>query len=330
MAASRPILAGDIGGTKTSLACYREHDGRLVASREANFVSADYPSLEAVLARFLEPDEDFAAAAFGVAGPVTDGRCQATNLPWVIEQGSVSAALGGIPVELANDLEAAVWGLSLLPAEAFHVLNAGQPRDGHRAVIAAGTGLGEALLVQQGSRTVVVATEGGHCDFAPTDSLQDGLLAFLRRRFGGHVSYERILSGAGLHDIYIYLQEAGVVPSSPNNMEVGEAGDPAARISYLAQERNDPLCRKALELFARIYGQEAGNLALKCLPRSGVWVAGGIAPKLLPVLAGGAFMAGFVDKGRFAPLLEQIPVSVCLDPAVPRLGAAAIALSLLE
>lgn len=327
MAAFPCVLAGDVGGTKTLLALYRSQDGRLERLREVRLASADFAGLAEVVAAFLM-DEAPAAACFGVAGPVADGRCRTTNLPWLLDEAELSAAMGGIPVKLLNDLEAAALGLLRLPEQSFLSLNAGRPAAGNQAVIAAGTGLGEAILHWDGAAYTAIAGEGGHCDFAPADAQQDGLLAFLRERFAGHVSYERILSGSGLCCLYQYVLACGA-PSNPLVAEACRDQDAAAVIARFGLEQDDAACRQALELFARIYGQEAGNLALKCLARGGVLLAGGIAPKLLPVLQAGAFMAGFCDKGRFAGLLKDMPVRVCLDAQAPLFGAAAGAAALL-
>lgn len=326
MASPRCVLAGDVGGTKTLLALYRCEAGRLELLREARHASGEFSGLEEIVAVFLSGEAPL-AACFGVAGPVADGRCRTTNLPWLLDEVELSNALGGVPVKLLNDLEAIALGLLRLRGEAFHSLNSGQAGAGNMAVIAAGTGLGEAMLHWDGGAYTAIAGEGGHCDFAPVDALQDRLLAFLRDRFGGHVSYERILSGSGLHAIYEYFLAGGFPRPSPELAEALGGSDPAAAIARFGLEGRDDACRQALALFARIYGQEAGNLALKCLARGGVLVAGGIASKLLPILEDGAFMAGFCDKGRFAGLMRDMPVRVCLDPQAPLLGAAATALS---
>lgn len=324
----RCVLAGDIGGTKTLLALYGSQNGRLELLREARFASAEFAGLAEIVAVFLQ-DEIPVAACFGVAGPVADGICRATNLPWLLEETALSAALGGAPVKLLNDLEAIALGVTHLPDQAFYCLNLGRAAPGNMAVIAAGTGLGEALLHWHGVGYAAIASEGGHCDFAPLNAEQDGLLAFLRERFAGHVSYERILSGSGLHLIYQYLLSEDGVPSNPQVDQALRDDDPAVAIARFGLSQGDAVCRQALVIFVRIYGQEAGNLALKCLARGGVVLAGGIAPKLLPVIKDGWFMEGFCDKGRFAGLLQDIPVRVCLEPQAPLLGAAAAAFALL-
>lgn len=315
------VLAGDIGGTKTLLALFRRQGRGLSLLREERYQSADFTGLAEILALFLRNEKPL-AAGFGVAGPVVDGACQATNLPWRLDEAGLSKVLRGIPVRLLNDLEAAAYGVLHLPDEAFQALNPGTAAQGNIAVLAAGTGLGEAVLYWDGQGYSAIAGEGGHCDFAPADALQDGLLAFLRERHGGHVSYERLLSGSGLFAIYQYLIADGRGAPNAQLDAALQQEDPAAVVARFGLEQEDAACREALRLFARIYGQEAGNLALKCLARGGVWLAGGIAPRLLPVLQAGEFMAGFCDKGRFAGLLREMPVRVCLEPRAPLLGAA--------
>ncbi len=324
------ILAGDIGGTKTLLALYAPRGGELRPLREASVPSRAH-------ARFLDLLDDFLglerptlrAAAFGVAGPVQDGRCRATNLPWELDEAELGARLG-CPVRLLNDLQAAALGMLHLTPEQ-RVLLAGPPpsRDGMRAVIAAGTGLGEALLFWDGQRYHVQPTEGGHCDFAPNNALEDALLVWLRERLSGHVSVERVLSGPGLFTIWEFLCSTHRLPCEAATVEaIASAHDPSALIANLAMQGTDAACVQALGMFCRIYGAEAGNLALKSLPRAGLLVGGGIAPKILPFLRQGAFMQGFLDKGRFRELLAGFPIEVVLETRAPLLGAAHAALEL--
>ncbi|HLF96576.1 MAG TPA: glucokinase [Methylococcaceae bacterium] len=324
MKALLPLLAGDIGGTKTRLALYFIVQGELRLQRERTYPSARYDSLESILGDFLAGDDPPSAACFGVAGPVENGRCRTTNLPWLVDAAQLAATLGIPDVALLNDLEATALGLLHLPPQAFRGLQPGTDgAPGTMAVIAAGTGLGEAILYWDGFRHHALPTEGGHTDFAPNDEWEDGLLAWLRHRLGGHVSYERILSGPGLHTLYEYLREAESAPESPDLRARLEREDPAAVIAELGLSGQASLCREALRRLARIYGAEAGNLALKSLARGGVILAGGIAPKILPALTDGTFLEGFLAKGRFRTLLEQLPVRIALDPAAPLLGAAA-------
>jgi glucokinase len=320
------ILAGDVGGTKTTLGFFDEGAGGLTPIREATLPSHEFPSLEAVVAKMLGLGraERIDVACFGVPGPVVDGRCVTTNLPWEVEEGAVARAIGASRVKLVNDLEVAGFGMLSLPATALATLQAGKPRPGHRVLIAAGTGLGEAILAWDGRRHTVMASEGGHADFAPRDEREIELLRFLAREWS-HVSYERVLSGPGLHSVYRFLVESGS-RSTPAWLEAKlSAGDPSAVISEVALAGGDAVCVEALDLFTSIYGAEAGNLALKALAVGGVYVGGGIAPKIRPKLEDGRFIAAFRDKGRFASLMAGIPVALALDPRAPLLGAARVA-----
>lgn len=318
------LLAGDIGGTKTVLALYRQHAGELVLEREASFPSRDHALFEDILDAFLGMDRPvLQAASFGVAGPVVDGCSKTTNLPWVLEETGLSARLG-CPVRLLNDLEAAALGMLHLPSgQRVSLSGTRRGRDGMTAVIAAGTGLGEALLFWDGVRYHVQPTEGGHCDFAPNSAEEDALLLYLREKLGGHVSVERVLSGPGLFNIWGFLRDTRRVSvDEAAGQSIEDDPDPSAAIARRALEDSDASCVHALTLFSRIYGAEAGNLALKCLPSSGVLVGGGIAPKILSFLQRGAFMDGFLDKGRFRALLASYPVEVVLEPRAPLIGAA--------
>ncbi|MDD2769598.1 MAG: glucokinase [Methylococcus sp.] len=327
------LLAGDVGATKTVLGLFDCWGDKLVGLSEAVFASADYSGLEAIIVDFLQqrgvkPD----VACFGVPGPVSDGRCDITNLPWVMSEPDLAAATGIGMIRLLNDVQTMALGMAYrLGEEDWVDLNpAASPRPGNIAVIAAGTGLGEAILYWDGKRYHALPTEGGHTDFAPNGPLEEGLLSFLRGRFDGHVSYERILSGAGLGNLYDYLLSVDAAPESEAlRAALAAAPDRAPLIAEWALERGDKLCTAALELFAGIYGAEAGNLALKSLALGGVIVGGGIAPKLLPVLLSGKFMAGFVAKGRLAELLGELPVRVAVHPQPALMGAAHMAKEML-
>jgi len=325
------LLAGDIGGSKTKLALYGQSGDGLSLVRDHTYRSAHYDGLEGMVADFLKGSPGLpAAACFGVAGPVSNGRCRTTNLPWVVEESAVSAHTGIPAVRLMNDLQAMALGLAGLPAEQLVELNPdAQPRAGNIAVIAAGTGCGEAILYWDGQAHHAIATEGGHADFAPNSQGQDGLLRWLRSKFSGHVSYERILSGPGLYNIYQYLREDGMaVESAAFREELLAGGDPGQIIGRFALEENDPLCREALRLFARVYGAEAGNLALKSLAHGGVLIGGGIAAKILPAMTNGDFMACFRYKGRFSDWLGTLSVKVALNQDAGLLGAAQCAAGL--
>jgi glucokinase len=322
------ILAGDVGGTKTALGLFTGKADGLVPVRDAVLPSADFPGLAAVIADFLAagPPVAVAAAAFGVAGPVVEGRCVTTNLPWEIDARALAAAIPAPRVTLVNDLEATAHGLLALPPTALATLQAGAPRAGSCALVAAGTGLGEALLAWDGRRHVVVPSEGGHADFAPRSELEDDLLRALRKELG-HVSWERLLSGPGLVTIYRFLRAADGRAEPSWLRDALDARDDAAAVAEAALAGRDPVCVRALETFVGLYGAEAGNLALKALAVGGVFLAGGIAPRILPALRGPAFLAAFRDKGRLAGLMASIPVHVVLEPRTALLGAARLALA---
>jgi glucokinase len=265
-------------------------------------------------------------AVIGIAGPVVDNRCEATNLPWHMAGDDVSQSLGGADVTLLNDLVTTAHGLGELDGADLRELQAGTPEPGNRALIAAGTGLGEAFLVRDGERWLPSASEGGHSDFAPRDAFEDGLLQWLRARYR-RVSYERVLSGPGLADLYRYHREAGL-GDEPGTIarEFDEAADPAAIVTQRALDRSCDRAVRTLDRFCEIYGAEAGNLALKCLAVGGVFVGGGIAPRILARLAAGGFQHAFASKGRLSPLLSRIPVAVILDDHASLWGAARVAL----
>jgi glucokinase len=350
------ILAGDIGGTKTNLAIYEWTTDRIEPVHTDSFHSSDYQALEDILEEFLaaypaktppenqlteEVDDEVAAApapvdrppeplrltaaCFGVAGPVIDNRCRTTNLPWVID-GAVLAQRFDIPqVRLLNDLEATAHGILLLRPDEVVVLNAGAPPKKKQALalIAAGTGLGECILCWDGNRYLPMPSEGGHTDFAPNSDSEIDLLRHLRGSYL-HVSYERIVSGPGLHAVYEYLRDTK--KNEPTWLaEKIKVGDPAAEIAQAGLNRQAEIAIQALEMFASIYGAEAGNLALKGLTLDGVYVAGGIAPKLLKKLQDGSFMRGFTNKGRYKRLMTQIPVKVVINDKTALLGAASVA-----
>jgi glucokinase len=319
------ILAGDIGGTKTVIAHYEESGGSLRQLRVATFKSREYQLLEDILAAYLKesPGLQLRAGCFGVAGTVIDGKCHTTNLPWDLDERALARFIGAERVKLLNDLEAAGYGMLHLSVDELCVLNPGsQPgRKGHAAVIAAGTGLGEAILCWDGQRYHPMASEGGHVDFAPRTDQEIELLRYLRAKVGGRVSIERVLSGPGFYDLYCFLRDSGHASEPRALAEKLRGVDPDPIITQLGLAGEDPLSVATLELFSTLYGVEAGNLALKCLP-SRVFVGGGIAPKILPMLQSGSFLRGFTDKGRFSDFMKSIEVSVALNPAAPLIGAA--------
>jgi glucokinase len=320
------FLAGDIGGTKTDLALFEESGDGLRPVREEIFSSQAYATFDLILAEFSgrNPLGGLCGACFGVAGVVVDGRCQTTNLPWVLDERALADGLEVPRVKLLNDLEAAAYGMLFLRPEQVFVLQPGRAPGvkSNVAVIAAGTGLGEAMLYWDGTPHHPIASEGGHGDFAPRTPLEIELLRYLTAKFGGHVSYERVLSGPGFHNIYQFLRDCGHGTESPEMAERLAVGDPNATIADLGLSGADPLCVATVELFTTIYGAEAGNLALRSVATGGVFVGGGIAPKLLPALRQGTFQRAFVEKGRYTEFMRKIAVSVALDPRAPLLGAA--------
>lgn len=326
------ILAGDVGGTKSVLALFERVGDGLRQIGEESFRNEEFASFGDVLSKYLRDKGALALSAgcFGVAGTVIDGRCRLTNIDWEVDEGSLARAIRASRVKLLNDLEAAAYGMLFLRDEEICALNPGQDpsRKGNVAVIAAGTGLGEAMLFWDGKWHHPIASEGGHADFAPRTDQEVALFRYLSTKFGGHVSYERILSGPGLVNVYRFLRDTGYAAEPAWLRERLGEGDPGATVSEIGLAGGHPLCVAALELFSSVYGAEAGNLALKCLAVGGVFVGGGIAPKILPALENGSFMRGFVDKGRFSDLLKGMRVSVALNPRAPLLGAAHYALRL--
>lgn len=323
------ILAGDIGGTKTVIGLFEAAGNRLQAIRDETFPSRNYDTLEEILSRFLRSESraSLRAACFGVAGPVIEGQCKTTHLSWVLDEHRLAEALRIPQVKLLNDLEATAFGMLHIEPADLHVLQPGLPRTGNIAVIAAGTGLGEAILYWDGTRHHPMATEGGHTDFAPRNDLEVELLRYLQRE-AGHVSYERVLSGPGLFNIYRFLRDSGFA-SEPDWLRTRIAtDDPGSAISEIGLAGNDALCTKALDLFCSIYGAEAGNLALKAFAIGGVYIAGGIAPKISSKLQDGTFIRAFADKGRFTDLLRSIEVKAAVNPRTALLGAAHYAIRL--
>jgi glucokinase len=322
------ILAGDVGATKTWFALYEDGASPRRPHAEAKLPSANAASLEKLTHEFLTLTRAAMPlrAVFGVAGPVVDNRCEATNLPWIVSGATMSAALGGAEVTLLNDLEAAGFGIGTLGAEDLESLQRGQAETGNRALVAAGTGLGESILVWDGERHRPSPSEGGHADWAPNDALEDELLVWLRARFG-HVSKERLLSGPGLADLYRFYSETGRGAEPHGARERFEnATDPAAFVTDQALQESNPRAWLVVEKWVECYGAEAGNLALTALAIGGVYVGGGIAPHILPLLRDGRFVRAFNAKGRMKPLLEKIPIAVVLDARSALWGAAAVAL----
>jgi glucokinase len=324
------LLAGDIGGTKTNLAVFSPEQGLHASLAEATFPSGRYPSLEALVSEFLaQIDVKVERASFGVAGPVVAGRATVTNLPWKMDQMQLQTALNIPMVRLLNDLNAIAHAVPFLEPSDLHTLNKGQAvSNGTLAVIAPGTGLGEAFATWDGSRYVTSPSEGGHADFAPTNPLQIGLLAYLLDRFD-HVSFEQVCSGLGLPNIYAYLRDVGYA-EEPGWLaeQLATARDPNPIIAQAALDGKSELCVATLDTFVSILGAEAGNLALKVLATGGVYLGGGIPPRILPALEGPNFMQALTKKGRFSDLLARVPVHVILNPKSALLGAACHGLEL--
>ena len=317
------ILAGDIGGTNARLAYFQSQNGNLRLVAERVFPSREHSELGEIVSKFLadsgtRPD----AACFGIAGPVRNGRVETSNLPWVVEQSRLAKQIQLPATLLINDLEASAWGLAALAAGDFIPLNEVRgPAIGNQAVIAPGTGLGEAGLFWDGTRHHVFACEGGHTDFAPRGDLQIGLLRYLQAQFG-HVSCERVLSGPGLVSIYAFLRESGCGEESTEFLEQLKKGDAAAAISRAALDGTSRLAEQALDLWISVYGAEASNLALKLMATGGLYLTGGISPKIISKLTSSGFMQAFLDKGRLNTLLEAIPVQVIMNEKTGLLGAA--------
>jgi glucokinase len=317
------ILAGDIGGTNARLAYFQPQNGHLRLLSERVFPSREHSELGEIVTQFLSDSGGHPeSACFGIAGPVRNGRVETSNLPWVVEQSRLAKQIHLPATLLINDLEASAWGIGALDEGDLVSLNrVSGPAVGNQAVIAPGTGLGEAGLFWDGSRHHVFACEGGHTDFGPQGDLQIELVRFLKARFG-HVSYERILSGPGLVNVYEFLRDCGCAKQSAEFEAALKQGDPAAVISRAAIAGTEALAEKALDLWISVYGAEAANLALKAMATGGLFLAGGISPKILTKLKGPAFMTAFVDKGRLRPLLESIPVQVITNDKAGLLGAA--------
>ncbi len=317
------ILAGDIGGTNARLAYFQPQNGHLQLVSERVFPSREHSELGEIVSQFLkESGTRPEAACFGIAGPVRNGRVETSNLPWVIEQSRLAKQIQLPSTLLINDLEASAWGIGALADSDLVPLNhVAGAAIGNQAVVAPGTGLGEAGLFWDGNKHNVFACEGGHTDFAPQSDLQIELLRFLKSRFG-HVSYERILSGPGLVNVYEFLRESNPGKESAALAAALKSGDAAAEISKAAMAGNDGLASSALDLWIAVYGAEASNLALKIMATGGLFLAGGISPKILSKLQGPAFMQAFLEKGRMRPLVESMPVCVVTNDKAGLLGAA--------
>jgi glucokinase len=320
------VLAGDIGGTNARLATVELDGSTARLGHQGRYPSGDYPGLAPIVHRFLQeagtrPDR----ACLGIACPVVGDDCSAPNLPWTINARALAAEIGIPRTAIINDFAAVGYGIELLSPADLCTLQAGTPvPQGPIALIGAGTGLGQGFLVWQGDHYRVLPSEGGHSDFAPSGPVQDGLFRALAERFG-RVSWERLLSGPGIANIYQYLRASGAAPEQPAVRAELDAEDDGKVIVTHALDRSDPLSVRALELFWEVLGAQAGNLALTVLATGGVFLAGGIVPRVVGRLDGGAFLRAFRNKGRLSPLLARIPVHVIMNPSVGLLGAAAVA-----
>jgi glucokinase len=319
------ILAGDVGGTKVHLALYDFKEGKLEYARDERYPAKDYAGLEEIVKKFLGGAK-VDAACFGVPGPVRNGRLRLTNLPWTLDSRELSTSLGITHVFLINDLEANGYGVAeLAPDQIFTLAEGDASQVGNRALIAAGTGLGEGLLIWNGHGHVPYPSEGGHSDYAPRNEDEIDLLRFLKQKYDGRISFERVVSGMGLTNVYDVLSEVRGV-EVPKWLGVRMAAeDPNAVITECALAAKSEICEKALNMFVSAYGAEAGNLALKVLSVGGVYVGGGIAPRILEKLKDGTFMKAFTDKGRLSQLLINMPVRIILESRAALLGAASYA-----
>ena len=328
------ILAGDVGGTKVHLALYNFANGQLHPVRDHKFPANEFATLDDVVKKFLAGDAsttatspaDITAACFGCPGPVRDGRLKLTNLPWSLDARDLSKSLGIQHIFLINDLEANGYGIPELAPDKIFTLHQGNPEStGHRGLIAAGTGLGEALLIWDGTKHVPIPSEGGHCDFAARSNREIALLEYLRHTLKGRVSFERVVSGLGIKNVYAFLRDVEKLGEPAWLHARLTTEDPNAVIGQCAEDGSSSICFETMKTFASAYGAETGNIALKVLATGGMYLGGGIAPKILKTLQNGAFLQAFLDKGRLSPLLESIPVRIILDDTCALLGAAAYA-----
>ena len=321
------ILAGDIGGTHTRIALFQRDENRLNKILDRLYPSREHKSLDEIVGLFISnEDVRVSAACFGIAGPVMHGRVSTPNLAWEVDALQLAKLLQVQTVWLINDLQAHASGIDDLGKADFERLNTAGDGEGNAALIAAGTGLGEAGLYWDGSRRHAFACEGGHSDFAPRNDLEIELLRYLRNKYG-RVSYERVLSGPGLQNIYQFLRDSGA-QQEPAWLrdELGHAADPAMVISHVGMNGKAAICEQTLDIFVSVYGAEAGNLALKLLATGGVYLSGGIAARILARLQTPAFLQAFVSKGRMQPLLQKIPLKVINNDQVGVVGAARYAL----
>ena len=329
------ILAGDVGGTKVHLALYNFTGGKLSLDREQKFPASEFGSLQDVVKAFLATEDnvekvehEVVAACFGCPGPVTDGHLKLTNLPWELDSRDLSKILNIEHIFLINDLEANGYGIAELgPEQIFELEQGDKSALGHRALVSAGTGLGEALLIwnNMAQRHLPLASEGGHADFAPRTPEEIELLEWLTAKLDGHVSYERVVSGIGLKNIYEFLRDKKGMEEPSWLRDRIEAEDQNFVIGTTGEDGSSELAARTLDIFTSAYGAECGNMGLKLLAAGGVYLGGGIAPKILKTLQNGGFRKAFLDKGRLSPVLEKMPVRVILEDRCALIGAAAFA-----
>lgn len=320
------ILAGDVGGTKVHLALYDFNNGKLTYKRENRFPAKEYSGLEDIVREFLSSDKA-TAACFGVPGPVRDGRLRLTNLPWTLDSRELAANLGIAHVFLINDLEANGYGIAELQPDQIYTLAEGDNSQiGNRALISAGTGLGEGILIWNGRTHTPYPSEGGHADFAARNEDEIDLLRYLKQKYNGRVSWERVVTGMGMTSIFEFLRDVRGMEVSPSLAEeIAAAHDPNSVITEMALAGRSEICEHTMDMFVSAYGAEAGNLALKILSVGGLYIGGGIAPRILEKLKDGTFMKAFTDKGRLSQLLINMPVRVILESRAAVMGAAAFA-----
>jgi glucokinase len=319
------ILAGDIGGTKTNLGLFETVEGGIALHAQQSYPSRAHVGLEAIVNKFLEGrDARVRAACLGVAGPIVEGQVVTPNLPWVVSAASLARTLGLQSVALINDLEATAHGIAALKPEEFFTLNEGVPMTGNAALVAAGTGMGVAGMFWNGQRHVPSASEGGHIDFAPRNLMESELLKYMHTKHS-RVSVERIASGPGLFNVYDFLRHSGYATESAEVTARFASEDPSSVISKAALAGECRMCVQALDLFVAVYGAFAGNIALVLKATGGVYIGGGIAPKILEKLKDGTFIGAFMDKGRMSSLVATIPVRVILNDKTALLGAARVA-----
>jgi len=316
------LLVGDIGGTNTRLALY-EYQKELKIIKEHRFLSNDFSSLLSAIHSFLGSEKPkIEAVSFGIAGPVKNGRCKATNFPWLVDINEIAKNLKITKAYLLNDLEACAYGVQCLKDNEFCIINEGEKNSkGNACVVAAGTGLGEAGMYFDGKILRPIACEGGHTDFGPQNELEIELLKFLQKKYG-HVSYERIISGAGIYHLYDFLVQNKIEPSIASlEEELKNSEEPQLIITQKGMNKENKTCERVLDWFCSIYGAEAGNAALKFMATGGVYIAGGIAPRILEKIKEGSFMKGFANKGRFSKLMMSMPVKIVLNDRTALLGA---------